>query len=209
MRHRIFIAINLPEDIKKRLVFYQEKIEELFAPYRNKVSGSGPVRWTKKENIHITLVFLGYVSDEELLEVCETAKKVASEGSSFSINLKKIIYGPPKKMPPRMIWAEGVCSELAEGKKIDGLSRLQKDLENSLLTSSTKEIKSESRPYTSHITLGRIRQWEFRAIEPEERPIVDEDISLSFSVNSIEVMESQLKKGGSKYTVLESIPLKL
>ena len=189
MRHRIFIAINLPEDIKKQLVDYQTKWLEL------------PCRWTKKENLHVTLMFLGYLSDEELLEVLKITKEVASRNSPFSINLKKIIYGPPKKMPPRMVWAEGEKSE--------ELGKLQKDLENSLLSSQVKITEEpEARPYTPHITLGRIRAWEFRQIEPEERPIVEEDISLSFEVNSIEIMESQLKRGGPEYTTLESCPLK-
>ena len=189
MRHRIFIAINLPEDIKKQLVDYQTKWLEL------------PCRWTKKENLHVTLMFLGYLSDEELLEVLKITKEVASRNSPFSINLKKIIYGPPKKMPPRMVWAEGEKSE--------ELGKLQKDLENSLLSSQVKITEEpEARPYTPHITLGRIRAWEFRQIEPEERPIVEEEISLNFEVNSIEVMESQLKRGGSEYTILESYPLK-
>jgi 2'-5' RNA ligase len=152
------------------------------------------------ENLHITLIFLGYLSDEELVEVCNITKEVALRNSSFLVNLKKIIYGPPKKMPPRMVWAEGEKSE--------ELGKLQKDLENSLLSSSIKGIEKENRPYTPHITLGRIRAWEFRQIEPEERPEVAEEINLSFEVNSIEVMESQLKRGGPEYIVLESCPLK-
>jgi len=189
MRHRIFIAINLPEEIKKELSSFQTKWPEL------------PCRWTKKENLHITLIFLGYLNDEELLEVLKITKEVASRNSPFSINLKKIIYGPPKKMPPRMVWAEGEKSE--------ELGKLQKDLENSLLTSSIKGLpEPEARPYTPHITLGRIRAWEWRQIEPEERPKVAEEISLNFEVNSIEIMESQLKRGGPEYTTLESCPLK-
>jgi 2'-5' RNA ligase len=88
------------------------------------------------------------------------------------------------------------------------LGELQRDLENSLSASSITGIESENRPYTPHITLGRIRQWEFRQIEPEERPEVNEEISLNFEVNSIEVMESQLKRGGPEYTILESFELK-
>jgi len=187
MRHRVFIAINLPEDIKKRLVFYQSKWPEL------------PIRWTKKENLHITLMFLGYLSDEELLEVLEITKEVAARNQSFSINLGKICYGPPKKMPPRLVWVEGEESE--------ELGKIQKDLENSLLACSIKGMEIENRLWIPHITLGRIRVWEFRQIEPEERPEIDEDIDLSFELNSIEVMESQLKKGGPEYTVLESAPL--
>jgi len=188
MRHRIFIAINLPEDIKKKLTDYQAKWLEL------------PCRWTKKENLHITLMFLGYLSDEELLEVLRLTREAAQRHESFSINLKKIIYGPPKKLPPRMVWAEGEKSE--------ELGKLQNDLENSLLASPIKSLESESRPYAPHITLGRIKAWEFRGIEPEERPEINEEINLSFEVNSIEVMESQLKRGGPEYTILESCPLK-
>ena len=196
MKHRIFIAINLSEKIKKKLIDYQTKWSEL------------PIKWTKKDNLHITLIFLGYVPNEELLEVCKKIKEVAFKNSPFLINLKKILYGPPKKMPPRMVWVEGVCSEFIKGEKVDKLSQLQKDLENSLLNSFTKGIESEVRLYIPHITLGRINTWEFRQIEPEERPEVNEEINFNFEVNSIEIMESVLKKGGPEYTVLESALLK-
>ncbi len=188
MRHRIFIAINLPEDVKKKLSDYQSKWLELLC------------RWTKKENLHITLAFLGYLSDEELLEVINLTKEATSKNHSFSINLKKIIYGPPRKTPPRMVWVEGEKSE--------ELGKLQRDLENSLSGSSAGLENEEGRGYTPHITLGRLKQWEFRQIEPEERPEINEEINLSFEVNSIEVMESELKKVGPDYTILESCPLK-
>jgi len=198
MQHRIFIAINFPDEIKRELSDFQSKWPEL------------PVRWTKPENLHITLVFLGYLSDEELPEVLKITKEVASKHKQFSINLNKIFYGPPKK-PPRMVWVEGE-------KNIE-LGNLQKDLEKSLLSSEdflsaealakaeAKEDVSENRPYSPHITLGRIKTWEFRQIEPEERPEINEDISLSFEVNSIEVMKSELKRGGPEYTILERCSL--
>jgi 2'-5' RNA ligase len=188
MRHRIFIAINLPEEIKKELERFQFKFSEL------------PARWVRPENLHITLAFLGYLTDEELAEVLRITKEVALRHKPFLINLNKILYGPPKKMPPRMVWAEG--------EKSKELANLQIDLEKSLTSSGKIKFEPEERSFTPHITLCRIRQWEFRQIEPDERPQIDEDISLSFEVNSIEVMESQLKRGGSEYTVLESCPLK-
>jgi len=178
----------LPEGVKKQLLDYQSKWPEL------------PVRWVKPENLHITLAFLGYLSDEELLEILRITKEVALRNNPFSINLNKICYGPPKKMPPRMVWAEG--------EKSNELGELQNDLENSLFSVSIKGLKEpEARPYAPHITLGRIRQWEFRQIEPEERPVIDEDISFVFGVNSIDVMESQLKRGGAEYIILESTQL--
>ncbi len=104
-----------------------------------------------------------------------------------------------------MIWVEGEESE--------ELGKLQKALENSLLTTEAlakadQTISTEARPYAPHVTLGRIKEWEFRRIEPEERPEVNEEISLNFEVNSIEVMESDLKRGGPEYSILESCPLK-
>jgi len=179
-RRRIFIAINLPEDVKRKLSEYKEKWPEL------------PVRWTKQDNIHITLVFLGYLTDEELLEICRITKEVASRHTSFNINLTKVCYGPPKKMPPRMVWAVEEKSE--------EFASLKDDLDKSLTI-------LEKRQFSPHITLGRIRKWEWQRIEPEERPEIDEEIDLSFSVDSIEIMESVLKRGGPEYSILDSYNL--
>jgi len=209
MNHRIFIAVNLPEDARKKLSEYQEKWPDL------------PVRWTKQYNIHITLVFLGYVADNDILEICKTVEGIVLKNRSFPIKLNKIMYGPPKKTPPksmnashsfprspypsaenrvpRMIWAEG-----EESKE---LGKLQSELEDALFDAPTKGIKTKNRVYTPHITLGRMKTWQWKQMEPEERPEVDEEINLTFDVNSIEVMESVLKSGGPDYTILESYAL--
>ncbi len=200
--NRVFIAINLPEDIKKKLKSYKFQWPEL------------PCHWTKRENLHITLAFLGYVSDEEFLKIIQIVKEIALKHNSFLIKLNKICYGPSQgqtlKKPIRMVWAEGEKSE--------ELGKLQKDLENSLFSTnlpadSSAEILSETktgiqtRKYSPHITLARIKQLEFRRIEPESRPEINEEINLNFEVNSIEVMESRLKRDGAEYIVLESISL--
>jgi 2'-5' RNA ligase len=187
MPHRIFIAINLPENLKKQLSLYESKWPEL------------PCRWTRPENLHITLVFLGYVKDEELPEILEITKTAALKNKSFSIRLKKICYGPTDKKPVRMVWAEG--------EKSRELAVLQTDLENGLHGGVTN-FKKEARAFTPHITMGRLKLWEFRAMEPQERPEISEDVLLDFEVNSIEIMESHLKRTGAEYTVLESYPLK-
>src|SRR3989338_7719264 len=105
-RHRIFIAINLPEDIKRGLSEYQEKWPEL------------PAKWTAKDNLHITLEFLGDLTDEELGNVCKAVGKVTLRHKIFSVNLNKILYGPPKKMPP--------CMVCRKGGKIGDLTGLEK-----------------------------------------------------------------------------------
>lgn len=177
MRHRVFIAINLPEDIKQKLAEYQYKWPEL------------PARWTKKENLHITQEFLGYLTDEEILKTGQRLREEASRQEPHSVTLNKIIYGPPEKPPS------------------------SKSSSNSFRRSPSFPIKSWAPrmvwavgdPY--HITLARLKQLEFRKLDPEERPQINEDINLTFEINSIEVMESQLKRTGSEYVVLESFPL--
>lgn len=186
-RHRIFIAINLPEEIKKELVDFQKKWPDL------------PARWTKPKNIHITLAFLGYLTDQELFEVSKIVKEVASKYQPFEVKLNKVCYGPLEKKPARMIWAVGEKSEK--------FGSLRKDLERRLAESQNVRYIPEKREFSPHITLARIRQWEFRRIEPEERPEINEDINFNFEVNSIEIMQSQLKRGGAEYSIFESFEL--
>jgi len=189
-RHRVFIAINLPNEVKKELAGFYDKWPEL------------PAKWTTKDNLHITLEFLGDLTDVEIGDACKIVKEVAKRHNSFSMNLNKVLYGPPLRQGsagqapkiPKMVWAEG--------EKSDELIDLREDLQNCLLEKI--RFRPEGSGFVTHITLARISEWEFRKFEPEERPEINEDIDLMFSVESIEVMESELKRGGPVYTVLES-----
>lgn len=185
-RHRVFVAINLPEETKRELFSYSEKWPEL------------PAKWTSKDNLHITLEFLGSLTDEELGEVCVTVKEVAEMNECFSLNINKILYGPPKKNPPRMVWAEG--------EKSKELSQLKNDLQKSLL--EKVRFAPEERTFAPHITLARISAWGLKEMQQEEMPEINESTELVFTVESIEVMESVLKRGGPVYTILESHNLK-
>jgi len=91
-----------------------------------------------------------------------------------------------------MIWVKG--------EEREELKRIQKHLDKELFNRGSKE-------FSPHLTLGRIRQWQFKKIEKEEIPCLGE-INLKFRVNSLEVMESELKRNGSIYTILKSFPLK-
>ncbi|MDP3990716.1 MAG: RNA 2',3'-cyclic phosphodiesterase [Candidatus Nealsonbacteria bacterium] len=181
MKRRIFVAINLPENIKKELSAYQEKWHEL------------PARWTKKDNLHITLEFLGYLSDDEVWETCQRVRELASKYKQFSVILNKICYGPLNKMPP---------------KKMSSLRSFSRSSQNGtprMVWVVGKKIKELD--LLPHITLARIMSFGWKEIEPEERLEINKEISLEFEVSSIDVMESVLKRGGPEYTILESCPL--
>lgn len=184
--HRIFIAINLPEGVKQKLLSYRKMWPE------------GPARWITKENLHLTLAFLGNTSETELQALIELCKRIGETHKPFELTLHHIVYGP---MPswPRMIWA------LIE--KSPELLMLQNDVEKALASSQKIRYQPEQRSYSPHLTLARFKMFELQKMELEELPDINEEISLVFRVSSIEIMESKLKRSGAEYTSVQSIPL--
>ena len=189
---RVFIAINLSEQVKNQLVSEQKNIEDLFASVVDENSQC-PIRMTKKDNLHITLSFIGNCSDQEIAEICDSVKNVCQNQKSFQINLNEISIGPSEKSA-RMVWVKGRQSK--------ELENLKKTIERSL-----PNFTFENRAFNIHITLGRIIQWQWRRIEPEEMPNISKEISLSFNVGSVDVMESKLRRADPEYTILQSISL--
>ena len=200
--HRVFIAINISENIKKYLCAVQDRYLEL------------PARWMRPESLHITLVFLGNTSDQEVIDACKTVGEIATRHDPFDLKLDKICYGPlPSAAPPgrdeggrgkapRMVWALG--------EKSAELGALQTDLRNSFFETGQPDDSIESdeeRFFSPHVTLARVKQTELYQMEREEVPVIDEKIGRTFMVESIELMESESKKGGPVYTVLESFKL--
>jgi len=185
-KHRLFIAVNFPSEIKERLVDVSRKWCDL------------PVRWAKKDNIHLTLAFLGYVSNEGIIELSKGLKKISFEHSSFLTGLKKISLGSIKNGVPKLIWAEVERSK--------ELISLKENLDD-ILSRSIGYIP-DKREFFPHITLGRVRKWDWQKMDPEEVPDIEKDISWDFEVYSIEMMESYLKRSGAEYIILESFPFK-
>jgi RNA 2',3'-cyclic 3'-phosphodiesterase len=184
-KHRIFIAINLPGDLKELFGQYQQKWSDL------------PARWVAQDNLHMTLAFLGSITDIDLGAICMATKEVALRHEAIDISLDNIGYVPPDKVPPRMLWASGQKSMV--------LSKLKRDLENAL----SEKIKyfPEERAFAPHITLARISAFAWRQINPEERPEAKDNIDIKFTAESIEVMESEIKRGVPRYFVIESYQL--
>lgn len=183
-KHRIFIAINFSEDIKKKMLDFQREWADL------------PVRWTKPNNLHLTLIFIGYVDNDDVYEICRLVKEAAGNRQPFEIVFKRICLGPPGQ-PPRLIWIEGEAN-LA-------LAQLKDELERALSQSDTGNYQPETRAFKPHITLARIRQDEWRRLS--EKPLINQEVSLAASVDSVEVMESTLLRSGAEYSILESVEL--
>lgn len=198
MKKRIFISIGLPEKIRNKIFEEQQEIDRSFSYF----CGSSPIKWTRKDNLHITLFFVGYLEINDLPEVFKIVESVVDKFNIFDVKLLNITYAPKNKIPPRMVWVNG--------EQTDELGRFQKAMETALLANPNIILETEegsNKNFSPHITTGRIIQWQWARIEPEEIPELDKDFSFSFPVKSIEIMESELKKGGAQYTILKSFLL--
>jgi len=179
MSQRIFVAINLPGEIKEKLLSYQK-----YFPLPKE-------RYTKKENLHLTLFFLGNCQKEEVEKLKNIVSKVALLFRPFQIKIKEIVLGPIQGKP-RMVWA------IVE--RSDELLSLYKELKNLLLKDQSFSWRLEKREYFPHVTLARFKKERLSWVKKIE-------INLVFEVKSIDIMESHLKRTGAEYTLVQKIPL--
>ncbi len=78
---RLFIAIELPEDLREYL-FYLEK----------SLNHDAKIRWVAKKNIHLTLKFLGYVDDSKVEDVKKRLMEIKFR--RFKVGLNKLGWFP-------------------------------------------------------------------------------------------------------------------
>lgn len=178
MEKRIFIAINLPDDIISALKANEKRWPGLH------------VKWTKAANMHITLQFLGNVDRKDFNSILSSLEKTAPSVQSFHISLDRIILGPNSN-EPTMFWATLVID--------NNLLKLKKTLDENLKVFG---YFSENREFRPHITLARARG---KHLKGKKTNIQLK--GMRFKVESIEMMESQLHAAGSKYKVVKSFKL--
>ena len=73
---RCFIAVDVPEELKDKIVEIQEKIKQVGAN----------LKLVERENLHFTVKFLGEISDSQIEEVKEFLTKL--DEKSFEILIK-------------------------------------------------------------------------------------------------------------------------
>ncbi len=182
---RTFIAVELPEQIKKQ-------IEVLQAPLKKT---NALVSWVKPGNIHITLKFLGEVSEEKIDEVFSATELALKGAKGFKMNLKGMGAFPDLRRP-RVIW-------VGAGKGGEELSGMAARIEDEL-----KKVgySKEKRKFSAHFTVGRVKSP--KNIEKLMEMVQSADFETEdIEVNEVTVMKSQLHPAGAIYTPLKKIPL--
>lgn len=133
---RAFIAIELSPDSIKCLASLEEQLK----------SSGADVKWVKPENIHLTLKFLGEIDDKAREKITKIMEDIAVKEKPFCIRL----FSPgafPKINLPRVIW-------IGIDKGDSQIKQIAKALEEEI---AKVGIPKENRPFSSHITLGRVR----------------------------------------------------
>lgn len=181
MKKRLFVAIQLPE-----------RLRDVFAEYQAQYSAPG-LRWVSAENLHITVLFIGYADEEVLTKIEEKISNVCSKTQPFSLAFEQICFGPPSR-PPRMIWA--VFSGGAEYKNL-----------SDVMYHALREFgfpDTRNKESIVHITLARFRDPSVAKAVQLPQPEVKEGV---FEVLSCDLMESKLARSGAQYSVVKNFSL--
>jgi 2'-5' RNA ligase len=127
--HRLFIAIDLPDAIKDQL--------------RALCIGVPGAKWVKREQLHLTVRFIGEVETAKFQEIKSALKSV--QGEPFRMAVQGMGQFPPKRAA-RVLWV-GLDAPPA-------LHQLHEAIEGAL---GRAGIAPEDRPFAAHITLGRLK----------------------------------------------------
>jgi 2'-5' RNA ligase len=182
---RLFVAAELPFDLRERFVSLQEVL----------ASAHLPVRWVRPEGIHLTLKFLGETEQPRLDGLKAVLREAGRDIRPFSLEAAGAVTFP-ERGAPRLIWVE-VLGDLAAAQRLAGA-----------IDAATSRIgfPSENREYRPHLTLGRVKgpgrgDWRLRVEQAGPRA------SGRFEVTEYVLFESRLGPGGAVYTSLERFAL--
>lgn len=172
---RIFIGIAIPSEIKKHISMLQ--------------GGIPGANWVPPENYHISLRFIGEISETSKEDIAEALENLAFP--VFKISLQGLGLFTQKDVPHHL-WLKPQPE--------DQLIKLYRKIENLL----TKELslKAETRKYTPHLTIAKLKepnidkvgqfiQWHNLFKTPE------------FEVSEYTLFQSHLTNTGPIYTPLD------
>jgi RNA 2',3'-cyclic 3'-phosphodiesterase len=127
--HRLFIAVDFPDEVRESLA--------------DMCYGVPAAKWVAKDQLHLTLRFIGDADDGLLADVSEILHDVNASG--FSLTLKGVGYFPPRRKP-NVLWAGIEPSE--------PLAFLRDSIEKLL---GELGLPPEGRKFHPHVTLARLR----------------------------------------------------
>ena len=177
---RLFVAIEVPDAVK-------DAVEGVFAPWREAFPQA---RWVPRENLHVTLKFLGRTWPRLTDWVPQQVEAAAADVSRFTARLRGVGSFPSAKRG-RALWA-GFDDPAP-------LAALAAEIEASL----ADEFPAEKRPFHPHLTAAR-------SDPPLKLPaayIATELESDEWEVGDVVLFRSHLGRPAAHYEPLARFPL--
>lgn len=188
---RSFIAIELTGEVRSGLHKIQAEL---------KLPGYTFVKWVVPEGIHLTLKFLGNISEQKVTEITRVIEEASREACSFRLTIGGLGVFPNLRRP-RVLWV-GV------GGEVEKLVELQQRIDHGL---EPLGFVPEARPFAPHLTLARLREGtaadklrEFGDMIAQKSETGDYEMT----VTSVSLMRSQLFPTGAVYSCLTNVELK-
>ena len=178
---RLFSAEEISEEVRSEAAGIVARLGEKNAD----------VKWAAKENMHITLKFLGRTMPEEAEKLKKALAEVAGVTRAFRVRLSKLGAFPPGGSA-RVIWL-GV----EEGER--ELKALSEEVEDKL---SFLGFSKEERPFSAHLTLGRVRSG--KNLGPLVRLMKETTFRSKelFLAEALTLYKSELSPLGPRYEVI-------
>ncbi|TGE32962.1 RNA 2',3'-cyclic phosphodiesterase [Desulfosporosinus sp. Sb-LF] len=136
---RLFVGIELPDEIKRVLLEFQSELKQLG------VKGL----WKSAENFHVTLEFLGELEPNSLPTLTETLSKRARNHKPFHLSIEGLGAFPSLKRP-HTLWT-------AISGSLNALHQLRDEIHIELVKNS---FVLEERQFKSHITMASRPQFD-------------------------------------------------
>jgi RNA 2',3'-cyclic 3'-phosphodiesterase len=187
---RLFIAIPLPDDVKDAIELAQRELRSTLARAK--------VRWTSREQFHVTLRFLGGVPSSELDGL---TKAIGDAGRQFA-PIELYAWGIgffPRARAPRVIWV-GLSDNL------DQLPALQRAVEQAVAP-FTDEAPEER--FAGHVTVGRIKEIQHSEIGglTNATSAMADRVFGQWKAGEIVLIRSILSSEGAQHTPVAAAPL--
>jgi len=187
---RLFVAISVPDFVKAQIKRTQDLLRASL--------GRGVVRWTKPDQFHLTLRFLGRIEEGSVAPLLDALRTVCQAARSLQLRARGVGFFPNARVP-RVVWVGVQDSE-------EGLVVLQQAVQQATLRFTVE--KAEER-FSGHITLGRTKQ-----LSRQETNILartadrfSETVFGEWTAHELLLMRSELSAEGAEHRLLTAIPL--
>lgn len=152
------------------------------------------VAWVARDNVHLTLKFLGGVETSRLDAVVGALAGVAAGCRPFDLTVRGL-GAFPSPARPRVLWA-------GTGEGAAPAAMLARRVDDALVALG---FAPEPRAFAAHVTLGRVRA-------PRSNPRLAEALAggATFGrqrVDRLTLMRSELSRGGARHSELATAPL--